>query len=308
VAGKNYRVRRLAPNGLTVIVAPVANANLRRLVVLSALFTTPLSTASAQSVEAQPVRVFPRVSLFAPLAADLRWPKFTLGYNHYLGDSDLTHAGSAEAGASIAIVQKDNTRRRGAWEIGFQGGIFAVFNLAAPSSDLINADYLGGITFTYALDSLAFITRFMHQSSHLGDELLLNTQVERINLSFEELSVLASYDPRAWARVYGGAAVIVRSDPSYLDRWSLQLGAEFRPVTAKTKRRLQMLVAVNLQSWQQADWVPDASFVAGITLDPIGESSYRVDLLLRYYIGRSPNGQFFTERIQTLGPAIQLYF
>ena len=77
---------------------------------------------------------------------------------------------------------------RGAWEIGFQGGIFVVFNLAARSSDLINADHLGGITFTYALDSLAFITRFMHQSSHLGDEFLVNTEVERINLSFEELS------------------------------------------------------------------------------------------------------------------------
>jgi hypothetical protein len=50
------------------------------------------------------------------------------------------------------------------------------------------------------------------------------------------------------------------------------------------------------------------SFIAGATLDPIGESSYRVDFLIRYYIGRSPNGQFFTERIQTLGPAVQLYF
>jgi len=64
----------------------------------------------------------------------------------------------------------------------------------------------------------------------------------------------------------------------------------------------------NLQSWQQNDWVPDASFIAGATLDPIGESSYRVDFLLRYYVGRSPNGQFFTDRIQTLGPAVQLYF
>jgi hypothetical protein len=79
-------------------------------------------------------------------------------------------------------------------------------------------------------------------------------------------------------------------------------------VTAKTKRRLQLLLAVDLQSWQQNDWVPDASFVAGATLDPIGESSYRVDFLIRYYIGRSPNGQFFTEQIQTLGPAVQLYF
>ena len=225
----------------------------------------------------------------------------------YFDDSQLTHVGTAEAGASIAIVEK-NARRRGAWELGIQGGVFAIFDFGAPSNDLVNADYLGGITFTYALDSLALLTRFVHQSSHLGDEFLLNNEVERINLSFEELSALASYDPRDWARVYGGAAVIVRAEPSNLDRWSLLAGAEFRPVTAKTKRRFQLLLAVNLQSWQQNDWVPDASFIAGATLDPIGESSYRVDFLLRYYIGRSPSGQFFSERVQTLGPAVQLYF
>ena len=72
--------------------------------------------------------------------------------------------------------------------------------------------------------------------------------------------------------------------------------------------RVQLLTAVDLQVWQQNDWIPDASFIVGATLDPIGESSYRVDFLLRYYIGRSPNGQFFTERIHTLGPAAQLYF
>jgi hypothetical protein len=101
---------------------------------------------------------------------------------------------------------------------------------------------------------------------------------------------------------------MVRVDPSNLNRWSLQAGAEFHPVTAKTKRRVQQLLAVNLLSWQQNDWVPDAAFIAGATLDQLGNSSYRVDFLLRYFIGRSPNGQFFTDRIQTLGPAVQLYF
>jgi hypothetical protein len=262
---------------------------------------------SAQPTTERKVRVFPRVSLFAPLSADPRWPKFTLGYAHYFGDSQFSHVGSAEAGASIAIVQR-NARRRGSWEVGFQGGVFSIFDFGAPSNDLVNADYLGGLTFSYSLDELVFMVRYFHQSSHLGDEFLLNNEVERINLSFEAVDVLVSYDPRPWARVYGGSAVIVRSEPSSLDRWSFQAGAEFRPVTSQTKVRVQLLVAANLQSWQQNDWIPDASFVAGATLDPIGESSYRVDFLIRYYIGRSPNGQFFTERIQTLGPAVQLYF
>jgi len=279
----------------------------RRLVAfIAVLATTALSSASAQPPAEPSVRVFPRVSLFAPLSADPRWPKFTAGYARYFGDSQVTHVATAEAGASIAIVQKDN--RRGSWEIGLQGGIFSIFDFAAPSSDLVNADYLVGLTFSYALDSLVFLARFFHQSSHLGDEFILNNEVERINLSFEALDALVSYIPRPWAKVYGGAGAIVRIEPSDLDRWSLQAGAEFRPVTSKTKVRVQLLMAVDLQSWQQNDWVPDASFIAGASLDPIGESSYRVDFLIRYYIGRSPNGQFFTERIQTLGPAVQLYF
>ena len=274
---------------------------------VAVLGTTALSSASAQP-EAEPsVRVFPRLSLFAPLSADPRWPRFTLGYTRYFGDSQFTHVGTAEAGASIAIVQKD-TRRSHSWEIGIQGGIFSIFDFGAPSNDLVNADYLGGLTFSYALDSLVFLARFFHQSSHLGDEYLLNSEVERINLSFEALDVMLSYVPRPWARVYGGTAVIVRVEPSDLDRWSLQAGAEVRPVTSTTNVPVQLLMAVDLQSWQQNDWVPDVSFIAGATLDPIGESSYRVDFLIRYYIGRSPNGQFFTERIQTLGPAVQLYF
>ena len=275
-------------------------------VLITVLVITPLSSASAQTVAGRSVRVFPRASLFAPLSADPRWPRFTVGYSRYFGDSQPTHVGTAEAGASVAIVQKDN--RRGSWEIGIQGGIFSIFDFGAPSSDLVNADYLGGLTFSYALDSLVFLARFFHQSSHLGDEYLLNNEVDRINFSFEALDVMLSYVPRPWARVYGGTAVIVRVEPSDLDRWSLQAGAEVRPLTSTTNVPVQLLMALDLKSWQQNDWVPDVSIIAGATLDPIGESSYRVDFLIRYYIGRSPNGQFFTERIQTLGPAVQLYF
>jgi len=264
-------------------------------------------STSAQVPPDRPLRVFPRTPLFAPPAADPRWPKMALGYCYYIGDSDFSHVGVVEAGASIPVIQR-NARREGAWELGLQGGVFSIFDFSAPSSDLVNADYLGGITFSYTRDSLAIIARFVHQSSHLGDEFLLNNDVDRINLSFEQLGALISYDVRDWARVYGGVAVIVRSDPSSLDRWSLRVGGELRPITAQTTRRLQLLIAANLESWQETDWVPDTSVAAGLTLDPIGESEYRVDFLLRYYIGRSPNGQFFTERIQTIGPAIQLYF
>jgi hypothetical protein len=277
--------------------------------VLAALLLSALSpwSARAHSAEEPKLRVFPRDSLFAPLSADPRWPRFAVGYVRYLGDLEFTNVGAIDAGASIAIVQKIRGRRD-SWEIGIQGGVFTIFDFDAPSNDLVNADYLGGITFAYSVDSFSIFGRIMHQSSHLGDEFLLGNEVERINLSFEELNVLLSYDPFEWVRAYGGVAVMLRREPSSLDRWSLQGGVELRPLTAPTKRRLQLLMAVDLRSWQENDWVPDASFLVGLTLDPVGESSYRVDFLFKYYDGRSPNGQFFTRRIQTLGPSVQLYF
>ncbi|RLB45325.1 MAG: DUF1207 domain-containing protein [Deltaproteobacteria bacterium] len=282
---------------------------LRLIAFVGALVTSALcsSWAWAQSVEEPTLRVFPRESLFAPLAADLRWPRFALGYLYHFDDADFTHIGTVDAGASIAIVQQ-NRPGRGSWEIGIQGGVFSIFDFGAPSNDLVNADYLGGITFTYAFDSLSILTRIIHQSSHLGDEFLLNNEVERLNLSFEELGVLLSYDPFEWLRAYAGAGVMVRREPSNLDRWSLEGGLEFRPFTTSTKHRLEILLALDVRFWQQSSWQPDASLVAGVTLDPVGESSYRVDFLIKYYNGHSPNGQFFTRRIQTLGPSIHLYF
>jgi len=264
-------------------------------------------SARAHSAEEPNLRVFPRDSLFAPLSADPRWPRFAVSYQRYLDDLEFANVGAVDAGASIAVVQKKQGRR-GGWEVGIQGGVFAIFDFDAPSSDLVNADYLGGITFVYAFDSFSILTRVMHQSSHLGDEYLLGNEVERVNFSFEELNLLLSYDPLEWLRAYGGTAVMLRREPSSLDRWSFQGGVELRPLTAATKRRLQLLMAVDLRFWQQNDWLPDASFIVGATLDPIGESSYRVDFLFKYYNGYSPNGQFFTRRIQTLGPSVQLYF
>ncbi len=77
---------------------------------VAVLVTTTLSSASTQTAAEPSVRVFPRASLFAPLSADPRWPRFTIGYTRYFDDSQFTHVGTAEAGASIGIVQKDNRR------------------------------------------------------------------------------------------------------------------------------------------------------------------------------------------------------
>jgi hypothetical protein len=66
--------------------------------------------------------------------------------------------------------------------------------------------------------------RVYHQSSHLGDEFILgNPGIDRVNLSFEAIDALVSWDGRWW-RVYSGPGYIMGAEPD-LDPGVLQWGA-----------------------------------------------------------------------------------
>ncbi len=51
-------------------------------------------------------------------------------------------------------------------------GVFQ-FDLSAPSSDLINTDYVVGVPLSWRSGGWSTRVRLYHQSSHLGDEFLL---------------------------------------------------------------------------------------------------------------------------------------
>ena len=78
------------------------------------------------------------------------------------------------------------------------------------SNDLVNADYRFGLMTGYRTGRLSGSLRLYHQSSHLGDEFVLNSQVNRLNLSYEELDLKLSFDAASWLRLYGGWGLLVR--------------------------------------------------------------------------------------------------
>jgi len=84
--GTAHRVSRNDGPGITEMSTNTHHSRrtLRLASLLGVLVTTALGSASAQAPAERSVRVFLRVSLFAPLAADPRWPRFTLGYIHYI--------------------------------------------------------------------------------------------------------------------------------------------------------------------------------------------------------------------------------
>ncbi len=242
----------------------------------------------------------PEQVLFAPLIADPRQPRFSLSYQRYKISAQKFAAASVAFGEYFGLAA-DFLGLPGNSQIGLQGAVFALFNLNTPSSDLINADYWIGIPVTYRKGPWSFLARIYHQSSHLGDEFILdNPAVTRVNLSYEDAVMLVSYE---WEklRIYGGGGYIIHSEPD-LARTHLQAGIEF--IQPHAVRGLDFITALDVQSSQELDWENSYSYQAGFQFKNRGNR--RVRLMFEYFDGHSPNGQFFRERLRYNG--IGLYF
>jgi hypothetical protein len=153
--------------------------------------------------------------------------------------------------------------------------------------------------------------RVYHQSSHLGDELLLRPGgpgLERENLSFESLELLLSADGRA-LRLYGGGELLFRRTPDDLERYVARGGVEVRPtariISLGRLGGFRFVAGTDLKASQEQDWDPSVSARAGFEYDRAGDSTARRwRLLFEYYRGPSPYGQFFRENVRHIGAGL----
>src|SRR5512134_342947 len=249
---------------------------------------------------ALPTGLLPVGHLFQPLLADPRWPHFAAAYRYYLDDQDLTHVGAVSFGETIPLVRR-NSFADSQWEAGIQAGVFALFQMDAPSKDLINADYFAALYGAWRRGPLSALGRVFHQSSHLGDELLLRTRVERINLSYESVDLKLSYDLPWGFRVYGGGGYLFDQEPETIKPWTAQGGVEFRSPWRFAAGHVRPVAAVDLQTREENKWHLDVSARGGIQLENVRVLGRSLQLLVEYFHGNSPDGQFYKRRIDYLG-------
>ncbi|HEU4368253.1 MAG TPA: DUF1207 domain-containing protein [Methylomirabilota bacterium] len=249
--------------------------------------------------------LLPGGTLFRSLIADPRWPHFAASYQRYLHDSQLRDVGAASFGETFTLLRD----RLGPawWEIGVQAGVFAVFDLDAESKDLVNADYLVAVPLSARYGDWSAMFRLFHQSSHLGDEFLLRTRTERINLSYESVDLRVSYEFGDVLRLYGGGGFLFDQEPASLDPWSVQYGIEFISPWPPRDAGWRPIAALDLQNREENKWSLDFSLRTGIQLDGVLVSR-NLQILLEYFKGRSPNGQFYKEKIEYLGLGVHFHF
>jgi len=249
----------------------------------------------------------PGRSLFVPLIADPRWPRFSAAYQHYFGDGEVDEVAAVSFGEALPIVRYAPPWA-GEWELGLQGGVFAIFDLASDSFDLINADYFVAIPITYAQGNFSGLFRFFHQSSHLGDEYLLRNRVARVNLSYEAINLLLSYELPLGFRVYGGSSYLFRTDPANILPWRFQTGLEFTGPSLVKRFMISPLAAIDIQIDQEGGWVANVAPSIGVQFEGIRSQGRNFQLLVQYFYGRSPNGQFYERRIEYVGLVGQFHF
>lgn len=259
--------------------------------------------------------VLPRHDLFRPLLADMKEPRFYASYRYVdfegpgLAGSikDNLNTGVIAAGATFGLYAFRREHGCDGIQINLFGGIFSQFNLDSATQALINSDFQVGLPVTLRLGPWSARLRLYHQSSHLGDEFLLeNPTLPRVEFSFEAVDLLISFE-HAWWRVYAGAGVIVHAIPD-LEPTILQAGAEARSerwwLGENAENSILLLAGGDITSLQARNWGATGSIKAGAELAHV--SGRRLRILLTYLRGFTPFGQFVnTKTLQSFGVEIQ---
>jgi hypothetical protein len=248
----------------------------------------------------------PGGTLFRPLIADPRWPHFAASTQRYIGDRQLEDVAAVSFGETFTLWRQ-KLGAATAWEFGVQAGVFSVFDLDAESQDLVNADYFVAIPVSFRHEGFSSMLRLFHQSSHLGDEFLLRTKTERVNLSVEGVDLKVSYEFGDPFRVYAGGGYLFHRDPASLDPWSVQYGLEFISPWPARDRGWRPVFAADVQHREENGWSADLSLRTGIQIDGV-LASRNFQILLEYFRGHSPNGQFYKDKIEYFGLGAHFHF
>lgn len=251
----------------------------------------------------------PDDDVFRPLLAAPKEPRFFGAYQRvrYREAGESLNVGFITAGGTFGLWGHRHKTNCDGLQFNLFGAIFSQFNLDGDSTDLINSDFQVGFPLTWRRGPFSTRVRVYHQSSHVGDEFLLrNPDFKRVNLGFEAVDAIVSFDSHWW-RVYGGGSYLVRRSPA-LDRGLVHWGLELRdtpepsPILGQLMREVYFapVLGADFQSVEEFGWNVNTSILGGLEWSRMG-STRRYRLLLSYYRGHNPFGQFFDQKIETYG-------
>ena len=264
-----------------------------------------------EQVNVNETLLFPQGQLFYPPMASPREPRTHVTYLRLNLPDDSFNLGSVGFGDSFGLVRFAGWGKEDAWQLSISGAVLAQFNLDSSSMDLINADYIIGFPISYRNGQWSARVRLFHQSSHLGDEFLLEPQnteikVTRLNLSFETIELLGAWEWEGFQFTTGPSYII----HTYTDlkRYSFQAGIDYQSRKPVFRPTIRLFASALYHAWEETDWNADINVKAGVNIRSPYTEKRSIQIFGEYYHGNLPFGQFYKLRAEYYGVGINVSF
>lgn len=252
--------------------------------------------------------LIPEVSKFFPtMLAEPHKLGYSAGYRTY----DKTFKFSClpiSIGDQFSLYQF-KTNLYGRLYFGIEACVWADFEARSQSLSLINADYFIGFPLTYIADRFAAKVRVFHESSHLGDEFLLeNPYIRRVNPSMEVADIAFAYHITDNFTPFVGYAYVLRSDESYRVKpngfyYGFNYFMDYFQIDIWNIKATPY-IATFFSNYQNNHWGTDSSMAIGYQWDK--SYGHKLRLFLEGHDGFSSEGQFSKKRTRYL--AIKLMY
>lgn len=250
------------------------------------------------------VVALPATDLFQTPLADPKQPSFFVSYRVFHTPLMNINSAAVGYGENFGLVRFAGRDSGDGLQFNLNAGLLAQFNLDAPSADLINADYIIGFPVTYRWGPVSGRLRVYHQSSHLGDEFLLNTNTRRVNLSYESADLLLAYEWNNF-RAYAGGEYLFHRDPDELRPNVLHSGLDYRGVKSFLLGG-RLIGGMDFKNFEEHHWSENMAGKLGLEFGYAG--GRRIQVVAEAFKGFSPYGQFYDLRISYYGLGVYLGF
>lgn len=222
--------------------------------------------------------------------------------SQWIVNNDSVWLWDLNLGTDFAIVERKTDTSR--WIVGGRFGVATRFEFGSESFDLWAADVRGGGVAGWRSGDWAAEMLLLHESSHLGDEILDRGDRQRIDASFNEVRLSASRSWGSMGRVYGGLSGVPWASPGRLRGFGFRLGGELRALPPNGRG----YAALETSLWEWRGWSPDTVLQAGLWVGPRDQESFlsSARAYLQFATGAVRFGQFHDQTETTLGVGLAL--
>jgi hypothetical protein len=195
----------------------------------------------------------------------------------------------------------DDDVRPNGFQVDVEGAAFPRLDLS-HDSELVSADFRGGVPLTFGIGPWEAKLAYYHLSSHLGDEYMVSHPMA-VRVNYVRDAIVLGGAVHWWdvVRLYGEVDwAVFQADISRAVHF--QVGAEYSPLVVDSFRGTPF-AAVNALFRQEVNFAGTLTVQGGWQWNGVrGAQRFRVGL--QYLLGKSPQFEFYNTNEQSLGAGL----